>query len=157
MTTPPPPPPGNGPNQPYDPSGSAPPPPGQGGPGQGGPGQGQPPAYGSGQPPQAPPPGQGGAPQGGSDQTKILSFVSMGTGIAGLIICCCWGLPIFSVIALITGFIARNNTKTNPRPDLKTFILIGLITGAIGIVISILYWILYAVGAISFDSYSDIS
>lgn len=148
MTTPPPPPPGSGSNQPYDPSGSAPPPPGQG--------QGQP-TYGSapGQPPQAPPPAPGGAPQGGSDKTKVLSFVSMGTGIAGILICCCWGLPIFSIAALVTGFIARSQTQNNPRPDLKTFILVGLITGAIGIAISIVYWILYAAGAISFDTYSD--
>lgn len=148
MTTPPPPPPGNGPNQPYDPSGSAPPPPGQGGPGQ-------PPSYGSGQPPQSPPPGPGGPPQGGSDTTKILSFVSMGTGIAGVLICCCWGLPIFSIVALVTGFVARSQTQDNPRPDLKTFILVGLITGAIGILLSIAYWILYAAGVISTDVYND--
>lgn len=150
MTTPPPPPPGNGSNQPYDPAGSAPPPPGQGqAPGT--------PSYGSapGQPPQAPPPAPGGAPQGGSDTPKILSIISMVTGIAGVIVCCCWGLPIFSVAALITGFVARNQTQDNPRPDLKTFILVGLITGAIGLAISIIYWILYAVGAISFDTYSD--
>lgn len=149
MTTPPPPPPGNGPDQPYNPAGSAPPPPGQG--------PGQPPTYGSapGQPPQAPPPAPGGAPQGGSDTTKILSIVSMSTGIAGIIICCCWGLPIFSIAALVTGFVARSQTQANPRPDLKTFILVGLITGALGIAISILYWILYAAGVISFDTYSD--
>ena len=55
----------------------------------------------------APAPGQYGAPQGGSDSTKMLSLVSMGTGIAGIVLCCCWGLPIFSIIALITGYIAE--------------------------------------------------
>ena len=156
MTTPPPPPPGSGPggSQPNDPMGgqppSSPPPPG--------PPPSGPPAYGQGpgQPPQAPPPAPGGAPQGGgSDSTKIMSFVSMGTGIAGLVICCCWSLPIFPLIALITGFIAKNQTKDNPRPDLKTYILVGLITGAIGIVIAVLYWILVAVGVIDLDVYSD--
>ena len=85
----------------------------------------------------------------------MLSLVSMGTGIAGIIICCCWGLPIFSVIALVTGFIAKNQTKANPRPDLKTFIMTGLVTGAIGLLISIVYWILVATGVIDLNtSYS---
>ena len=138
--TAPPPPPGGGDNQPFNPSSNAP-------------------SYGSapggGMPPQAPPPAPGGAPQGGSDQTKILSFVSMGTGIAGLVLCCCWGLPLFPLIALITGFIAKKQTETGPRPDLKTFIMVGLITGALGLVISIGYWILYAAGVINFNTYSD--
>src|SRR5690606_30802155 len=106
MTTPPPPP-GGGGNQPYDPSGS-----GQT-PDAGVPSYGS--APGGGMPPQAPPPAPGGgAPQGGSDSTKILSMVSMGTGIAGIVICCCWGLPIFSIAALITGFIAKSQTDKQP-------------------------------------------
>ncbi|MCT1619015.1 MULTISPECIES: DUF4190 domain-containing protein [Janibacter] len=151
MTTPPPPP-GGGSNQPYDPSGSGSAP--AGGP-SGAPTYGS--APGGGMPPQAPPPAPGGAPQGGSDQTKILSFVSMGTGIVGVLLCCCWGLPIFSVVALITGLIAKNQTKTNPRPDLKTYILIGIITGAIGLAIAVIYWILVAAGVIDINAYSDMS
>ena len=172
MTTPPPPP-GSGGNQPYDPTGSSPYP-GSGGStpsgqptgpsastpsypssGQssypGGQAAGGPSSY----PGPAPAPGQYGAPQGGSDSTKMLSLVSMGTGIAGIVLCCCWGLPIFSIIALITGYIAKNQTKDNPRPDLKTFITVGLVTGAIGVLISIVYWILVATGVIDLNtSYS---
>ena len=117
----------------------------------GGPAAGGPSSY----PGPAPAPGQYGAPQGGSDSTKMLSLVSMGTGIAGIVICCCWGLPIFSIIALVTGYIAKNQTKANPRPDLKTFITVGLVTGAIGVLIAILYWILVATGVIDLNtSYS---
>lgn len=150
MTTPPPPP-GGGDNQPYNPSsgsGSTP----SGSP-SGAPSYGS--APGGGMPPQAPPPAPGGAPQGGSDSTKILSFVSMGTGIVGVVLFCCWAIPIFPITALVTGFIAKNQTKTNPRPDLKKFILIGLITGAIGIVLAIVYWILFAAGVFDLNTYSD--
>lgn len=150
MTTPPPP--GSGDNQPYDPTGSSSYPTSGSTPG----GSTPPPSSGSSSYPGAPAPSgapnQYGAPQGGSDQTKLLSMVSMGTGIAGVVICCCWGLPIFSVIALVTGFIAKNQTKDNPRPDLKTFIMIGLVTGAIGIVISVVYWILVATGVIDINT-----
>lgn len=172
MTTPPPPP-GSGGNQPFDPTGSSPYPgsrpdgpavpqtPAGGstpsGPPSyptGGPSAGGPSSY----PGSAPAPGPGAygqSPQGGSDSTKVLSMVSMGTGIAGVILCCCWGLPIFSVIALITGYLAKNQTKDNPRPDLKTFIMTGLITGAIGLLIAVVYWILVATGVIDLDaSYS---
>ena len=162
MTTPPPPP-GSGGNPPFDPTGSNPYPSSGAGatppntPPPAGPPPAGPPSYGSGGglPPQMPPPAMGGPTQGGSDQTKILSFVSMGTGIVGIILCCCWGVPIFSIAALVTGFIAKNQTKQNPRPDLKTFIMVGLITGAIGLVIAVVYWILYAAGAISMNGYSD--
>ena len=160
MTTPPPPP-GSGGNQPYDPTGSSPYPGSGGSTASGqptGPSASTPSYPSSGQssyPGPAPAPGQYGAPQGGSDSTKMLSLVSMGTGIAGIVICCCWGLPIFSIIALITGYIAKNQTKANPRPDLKTFITVGLVTGAIGVLIAVLYWILVATGVIDLNtSYS---
>ncbi|WP_082567059.1 DUF4190 domain-containing protein [Janibacter sp. Soil728] len=150
MTTPPPPP-GDNP-YPSSGSGSTPPNPPTGAPSYGS-------APGGGMPPQAPPPAPGGYPQqqGGSDSTKILSLVSMGTGIAGLVLCFCWALPIFPIAALVTGFIAKNKTKTAPRPDLKTFLMVGLITGAIGLAIAILYWILLAAGVINLDAYSDMS
>lgn len=161
MTTPPPPP-GSGGNQPYDPSSSNPyPSAGQGSSPADPPSPSGPPSYGSapggGMPPQAPPPAPGGAPRSGSDSDKTLALVSMVTGIIGVLCCFCWSIPVFSIAALITGYIAKNNTKTNPRPDLKTYILVGLITGAIGIVIAVLYWILVAAGVIDINAYSDLS
>ncbi|WP_191564727.1 DUF4190 domain-containing protein [Janibacter melonis] len=172
MTTPPPPP-GSGGNQPYDPTGSSPYPSGSGStPGLGStPGSGSTPppsgssypsapgaSYGSSGPgaPQGNPygsaPNQYGAPKSGSDSTKILALVSMGFGIVGVVLCCCWALPIFPIVALVTGFIARNQTKTHPRPDLKTFITVGLATGALGLVIAVLYWILVAAGVIDLNA-----
>lgn len=171
MTTPPPPP-GSGGDQPHDPtrpgSGTPPEPPapsgtagptgssGYGGSTPSGPtgGPGGPGGYG-----QAPPPsgGPGQGPSSGSDKTKTLSFVSMGTGIVGLVLCCCWGLPIFSLVAVITGLMANKDIKANNRTDVKKFAMIGLITGAIGLLISIVYWILVATGAIDINTTWDTS
>ena len=150
----------DGPAVPQPPAGSAPSgPPAYptGGPSQGpssypgGPSAGGPSSY----PGAAPAPGPGAygqQPPRGSDSTKVLSLVSMGTGIAGVVLCCCWGLPMFSIIALITGYLAKNQTKGNPRPDLKTFIMTGLITGAIGILIAVVYWVLVATGVIDLNA-----
>lgn len=151
MTTPPPPP-GGGGNQPFDPTGSSSYP-SSGSTPSGAPSYGS--APGGGMPPQAPPPAPGGAPQGGTDSDKILSFVSLGTGIFGVLCCFCWSIPVFSIVALVTGLIAKKNTKDRPRADLKTFILVGIITGAIGIAISVLYWILVAAGVIDLNAYSN--
>mgnify|MGYP007049503304 CR=1 FL=1 len=141
MTTPPPPPPGNGPDQPFDSSGSAPPPPGQG--------QGQP-SYGSdsGQPPQAPPPAPGGAPQGGSDKAKTMSIISIVSGAIGLV-CCTWF--IFSIVAIVLAVLAK---KEPGSADSQKKAQIGLILGAIGLVLGVVTWIgLVATG--SLDVYTS--
>lgn len=81
----------------------------------------------------------------------------MGTGIAGIIICCCWGLPIFSLIAVITGYIANKDMKASGRTDVRAFVLIGLITGVIGLIIGVVYWILVATGNIELNTTWDTS
>ena len=75
-------------------------------------------------------------------QNKTLAIVSLVSGILGLTICCGGFLP--SLLGVILGFMARSKANQNPAEyggaGLATA---GLITGAIGIVGSIIVWILY--------------
>lgn len=156
MTTPPPPP-GSGGNQPYDPTGSNPypssggtgstPPPPPGAPGA--------PGYGSptgGMPPQAPPPGGGYLQQGQSNNGKIMSIISIVTGVIGLC-CCSWF--IFSIAAVVLGYLGgKEFDKTGEK---KTLAQVGLGLGVLGIVLGIIVWILTATGVFDANFYSDLS
>ena len=77
--------------------------------------------------------------------TRVLSIVSMVTGIVGLVFCWCYGsLIVCSIAALVTGSIARNKANGyvgNCAGKLKG----GKVTGIIGLIFNIISIIIWAV------------
>jgi hypothetical protein len=109
---------------------------GQQGYGQQGYGQ-QPPAY----PPPGAPGGYGQAPA----QNSPLAIVSLVLGIVGFVCC---GLFLFSIGALITGFLARKQIgESQGRLKGAGMATAGLILGAVAILLGIVYWVLIVAGA----------
>lgn len=109
--------------------GSPPPPP----PGGGG-GYGPPPGGGYG----APGPGYGGAqPQGNS----VMAIISLVTGILGVLCCGSW---IFAIAAIVLGVLARKEiAESGGAKSGAGMAMAGLILGAVGIVISVIWTILW--------------
>ncbi|KXK05968.1 MAG: hypothetical protein UZ17_ACD001000534 [Acidobacteria bacterium OLB17] len=81
-------------------------------------------------------------------QNKTLAIVSMIIGILGLTLCC--GSLIPSVVAVITGFMARGKAANDPlHYGGGTFAMVGLITGVLGLLASIAYLVfLFAFGGL---------
>lgn len=119
--------------------GSPPPPPGGGG--YGGP---PPPGGGYG----GPPPGFGGAqPQGNS----VMAIISLVTGILGVLCCGSW---IFAIAAIILGVLARKEiAESGGAKSGAGMAMAGLILGAVGIVISLIWTILWVTTG-SFNFYT---
>jgi hypothetical protein len=91
------------------------------------------PEFGQGHP--QPPP-----PSVGSAQNKTLAIVSLVLGILGMTICC--GTLIFSLGAVVTGFMAKSKAASDPANyGGAGFALGGIITGALGLILSIGYLI----------------
>ncbi|WP_158282946.1 DUF4190 domain-containing protein [Nocardioides silvaticus] len=123
------------------PYGSPPPPPPPGGGGYGAPPPGG--GYGG---YGGPPPGGGyggyGQPPGFGPQqsTSVMAIISLVTGILG-ILCCGWF--IFSIAALILGFLGRNEINQSQGTKKGAGLaLAGLILGAVGMALGILNWVL---------------
>jgi hypothetical protein len=98
------------------------------------------PAAGSGSPYAAPyQPGQGGAPK------KGLAITSMVLGIVSVVLFLpLWFLTFFTgLAALITGVLARKR-----NPEAKGFALAGIITGVVGLLLSLIVGIIF-IAAIS--------
>lgn len=76
--------------------------------------------------------------------TRVLSIISMVTGIVGLALCWCYGyLIVCSIAALVTGSIARNKANGNVgayASKLKA----GKVTGIIGLILNIIFLIVFA-------------
>jgi hypothetical protein len=73
-------------------------------------------------------------------QNQTLAIVSLILGILGTTICCGWFL--FSIVALVTGFMARGKANSDPANyGGAGLAMVGIITGAIGIVLGIGYWV----------------
>jgi hypothetical protein len=130
------------------PPGDTPPPPSYGD-YQGGPseqGYGPPPPY---QPP--------GAPGGGGPERKNspLAIVSLVTGIIG-VVPCCWGLPVLSLAAIVTGFIAKKQIAESSGQIVgRGMAVAGLVLGILGIAAGIAWWALVLSGAIDTSFYYD--
>lgn len=110
----------------------------------------EPPNYGTPPPPPgygAPQPGYGGQPQ----QTSVMAIISLVTGILG-IICC--GCGLFSIAAIVLGILGKKETDSGEKKG-GGLALAGLITGGVGILITVIYWILVISGAFDFNYYSD--
>jgi hypothetical protein len=93
------------------------------------------PAAGSGSPYAAPyQPGQGGAPK------KGLAITSMVLGIVSVVLFLpLWFLTFFTgLAALITGVLARKR-----NPEAKGFALAGIITGVVGLLLSLIFGIIF--------------
>ena len=79
---------------------------------------------------------QNSAPAG---QNQTLAIVSLVLGILGLLCC---GLFVPSLAALVTGFMARGKANSNPSMyGGSTLAMIGIITGALGVLGGLGYWI----------------
>jgi hypothetical protein len=73
---------------------------------------------------------------------KTLSLVSMILGILGLTICC--GGFIINIAAIITGFMARSKAAADPNQfGGSGMATAGLIMGIVGLLGSVLLWIVY--------------
>ena len=93
---------------------------------------------GSNTPFQPPPTGTGG-------QNKTLAIVSLVAGILGVTICC--GFLIPSLVALITGFMARGKANSNPSEyGGAGLAMAGIITGVIGLLGGVAVLILWGLG-----------
>ena len=105
------------------------------------------------QPPGYPPPGAPGGYGQAPAQNSPLAIVSLVLGIVGFLCC---GLFLFSVGALITGFLARKQiAESQGRLKGAGMATAGLILGAVAIVVGIIYWVLIVAGAFDSNMYVD--
>lgn len=82
-------------------------------------------------------------PQLVEGQNMTLSYVSLATGILSMTICCWVGI-VMGPAAMITGYLARGKVNENPTQyGGEKFALIGMITGAIGILAFILFTVFW--------------
>jgi hypothetical protein len=99
---------------------------------------------------QPPPPGYG-YPQGYGQQPPKKSVMAISSLVLGILGFVCCGCGLFSIAAIVLGILGKkeiaesNGTKTGAGMAQAGFIL-----GIVGIAISVLYWILYAVGVFDF-------
>ncbi len=81
-------------------------------------------------------------------QDQTLPIISMILGILSLGIFCCWiaGLPL-SIGALVAGYLGMNNANNNPMQyGGKGLAIGGMVIGAIGLIMSIIFMIIGLIG-----------
>lgn len=84
-------------------------------------------------------------PAGTEGQNKTLAIVSLVAGILGITVCCGGIIP--SLVAIITGFMARGKANSNPAEfGGGGLALGGIITGVIGLLGGIVVLILWGLG-----------
>jgi hypothetical protein len=84
-------------------------------------------------------------PAAGSGQNQTLAIVSLVTGILSLICC---GSYLFSIIAVVTGFMAKGKAESDPNNfGGRGMAMAGLIMGVVGLVASLLVTVLWILGA----------
>lgn len=87
-------------------------------------------------------------PMGTAGQNKTLAIVSLVAGILGVTICCGGLIP--SLVALITGFMARGKANSNPSEyGGSGLAMAGIITGAIGLLGGIVVLIFWGLGMVA--------
>ena len=83
---------------------------------------------------QSPPPAAG--------QNKTLAIISLVCGILGLTVCC--GSFIVSLVGLILGFMAKGKANSDPAHYGGSGLALGgIITGALGLIGSLIAVIIY--------------
>lgn len=77
---------------------------------------------------------------------KVLSIVSLVTGIVGLVFCWCYGsLILTSIAAIVTSTIAKNKANGMITGKNASMAKAGKITGIIGLILNILSVVIWAV------------
>lgn len=83
-------------------------------------------------------------------KTNGMSIASLATGISSILLCWCYGIGLIpGVLGLVFGFISMKQIKERGESG-RGMALAGAITGGIGILFAIIFWILFAIG-ISMD------
>jgi len=83
-------------------------------------------------------------PAGVAGENKTLAIVSLVAGILGVTICCGGLIP--SIVAIITGYMARSKAAENPAEYGGAGLAMGgMITGVVGLVLGIVLIILQIV------------
>jgi hypothetical protein len=140
-TSPPPPPP---PPPPPGPPGGYPPP---------GPPGGYPPGPPGGTPPFDPAGGGFGVPP--QKPQNAFGIASLVLGIISIVLCCCYAGFWAGIPAAILGFLGMKKADQGQATN-KPLALAGLITGAVGLVIAIVFAILAATGDFNTSSWRDL-
>jgi Domain of unknown function (DUF4190) len=105
------------------------------------------------QPPGYPPPGAPGGYGQAPTQTSPLAIVSLVLGILGLPCC---AFLLLSIGAVVTGFLARKQIQESQgRLKGDGMALAGLILGGVGLVVSVLYWVLVLTGVFNGNFTAD--
>jgi hypothetical protein len=134
-----------------------PPPPGDDQSGAQGGGWGTPPPPPPASPGGPPPPGYGQPyPQGYGQQPPKNSAMAITSLVLGILGIPCCGCGVFSIAALVLGILGKKEiAESNGAKTGAGLAQAGFILGIIGIVFSVLYWILLASGALDVNTYSD--
>jgi len=75
-------------------------------------------------------------------QNQTLPTVSLVLGIFAILFTCCYGGVPFGAAALVTGYLSLKNANENPMQFGGRGLAIGgIVTGAIGLLISIIFFI----------------
>jgi hypothetical protein len=100
--------------------------------------------------PPPPPPGYEAQPYGaGAPKTSGKAIASMVTGLAGLLTCLCGFLVVVSITAIVLGVLARKEiAASGGRLQGNTQAMVGIVSGAVGVLLVIATIILYATGVI---------
>lgn len=99
-----------------------------------------------------PPPGWGGPADGGAPSSSGKALASMITGLVGLLSICCGLLIPAAIVGIVLGVIARRDIeRSNGRLTGSGQALTGIIAGAIGVVLWIVWLILVVSGAIDLN------
>lgn len=101
-------------------------------------------------PPSPPPPGDSAQPYGtGAPKTSGKAIASMVAGLAGLLTCLCGFLVVVSIAAIVLGVLARKEiAASGGQLEGNTQATVGIISGAVGVVLVVLTVVLYATGVI---------
>jgi hypothetical protein len=75
-----------------------------------------------------------------------MAIVALVLGIASIPLDCCLGAGILlGAVAAVLGFLGMNKARDENLSG-RGMAMAGLITGGVGVLGGIIYWILYAVG-----------
>jgi uncharacterized membrane protein YedE/YeeE len=102
-----------------------------------------PPPPGGGQPPYGGPPG--GQPGYGQEpKNSVMAVIALVLGIIG-VIPCFWGCGVFQIGAIVLGILGKKDVaESNGAKKGANLAQWGFILGIVGIVLAVIYWILWA-------------